>query len=312
MTGFLGSGKTTLIARLLESRGAAGTAVLINEVGEVSIDDRLVEHVAEDVQILATGCLCCALRDDLAGAIERVESVAAQVGRRIDRVVLETSGVADPAPIVHSAANDPRLASRVVVAGVVAVVDASRALNLLDVHPEVARQIDLADRVVLTKQDLAPEGAEDALRAELAERFGGRAIVDASDDALLAVAPAIMSHKDARRWLAPLHDGDADLDRHTIELDGPVELAPLALWHRIVTGLDGRLLLRIKGIVEADGGYWVMQSAQHAVFAPRRLEQAPRGWKGSRLVVLSRGLEAGVVERMADAARLAARGVRRQ
>lgn len=336
MTGFLGSGKTTLIARLLQSRGAAGTAVLINEVGEIAIDDKLVEHVTDDVQVLASGCLCCTLRDDLAGAIARVEDVARATGRAIERVVIETSGVADPAPIVHSVARDPRLAERVRVAGVVAVVDVSRALALLDAHAEVARQIDLADRIVLTKHDVAPPGGEAAVREELRTRFAGREVVDAGDDVLLAAAPRIEGVADAMAWLGPhvegaeigasaranagptsgavhpaLHVGDAPIDRRTIELDGPVALDALALWHRIVTGLDGLGLLRIKGIVEADGAFWVMQSAQHAVFPPKRLPAAPRGWTGSRLVVLSRGLDAAVLDRMEEAARLAARGERR-
>lgn len=317
MTGFLGSGKTTLITKLLESPDAAGTAVLINEAGAVSIDDHLVEHVTEDVQILASGCLCCALRDDLVGAVGNVLRAAAQAGRVVERVVLETSGIADPAPIVHSAANDPRLAAQVELAGIVAVVDAARALTLLDDHPEVARQMDLADRIVLTKVDLAPEGALDALEATIAARYPGRDVVrsahgEGAVEALLARAPALGSHHAAAGWLAPLHAQAPDLDVFTVELESPVNLDALALWHRVVTGLDGRCLLRIKGIVEAADGAWVLQSAQHAVFAPRRLAAKPAGWTGSRLVVLSRGLAADVVARMGDAAILAARGTPRR
>ncbi|MEQ8278506.1 MAG: GTP-binding protein [Deltaproteobacteria bacterium] len=311
MTGFLGSGKTTLIAHLLESPAASGTAVIVNEVGDVSIDDRLVAHVTEDVQVLASGCLCCTLRDDLAGAIEQLHTASVEAGRAISRVVLETSGIADPAPIVHSAARDPRLAARLRVAGVVAVVDASRALTLLDTQPEVARQIDIADHVVLTKEDVAPEGAVEAIEALLTERYPGRGI-ERGPAALLVGAPTLTSRAEAAGWLAPLHDGDAAVDRRTIDLPSPVCLDALALWHRMVTSLDGLSLLRIKGIVEADGARWVMQSAQHAVFEPRPLAGAPEAWSGSRLVVLSRGMPKPALDRLEEAAVLAARGTRRR
>jgi len=158
LTGFLGSGKTTLLARLLASPDFARTAVIINEFGEVGLDHELIETSDESFVTLQTGCLCCSIRGDL------VLTLADILRRRdegtvtpFDRVVIETSGLADPAPILHAVMGDDALAERLTLAGVVTTVDAVNGADTLARQPESLKQVAVADRLVLTKTDLVAE-----------------------------------------------------------------------------------------------------------------------------------------------------------
>ena len=151
LTGFLGAGKTTLLSALLQDPSGERIAVLVNEVGDLAIDHHLLERIDEDILALPSGCICCTMKSEMAEAIERV------LARGPTRIVLETTGLADPAPILHGLTTDPRLTRALTIAGVIAVADAARIDGLLDTHPEVRRQLDMADRIVLTKGDLAGE-----------------------------------------------------------------------------------------------------------------------------------------------------------
>src|ERR1700751_4542370 len=158
LTGFLGSGKTTLLGKLLKSPDFARTAVIINEFGEVGLDHDLIETSDESFVMLQTGCLCCPTRGDL------VLTLADILRRRdegtvtpFDCVVIETSGLADPAPILHAVMSDDALAERLMLAGVVTTVDAIHGAETLERHPESIKQVAVADRLVLTKTDLVVE-----------------------------------------------------------------------------------------------------------------------------------------------------------
>ena len=168
VTGFLGSGKTTLLRRLLASPRLASTAVLVNEFGEVGLDHHLLEPVSGSMVLLDNGCVCCAVRDDLRSALldlhgrrERGEAP------RYDRVVIESSGLADPAPVVHTLTADPVLRHHYRPGAVVTVVDALHGAAQLDRYPESVKQVALADRLVLTKTDLAGPEKSALLRARL-------------------------------------------------------------------------------------------------------------------------------------------------
>lgn len=292
LTGFLGTGKTSLLARLLADPGGERIAVLVNEVGELALDAHLVETVDEDVLALPSGCVCCVMRAGLHEALARV------LEREPTRIVLETTGLADPAPILHGLATDPRLARTVRVAGVVATADASRLEELLATQPEVRRQLELADRVALTKGDLVPERlpAAHACLARAAPGCDVREVLHGEVERawLLAEAPLerLRDARTARTWLHH-HAADAPGFRaHAVTWDAPVRLAPLGLWLRLVTQLDGPRLLRVKALAESadDGHVHVLQSAQHAVAPPRRLARPPRGFRGAQVVVIERGL----------------------
>jgi len=168
LTGFLGSGKTTLLKRLLQEPAMAGTAVLINEFGEVGIDDALVEKIDEDAVLLASGCVCCAVRGDLIEALEKLHqrSLWGEIPP-MRRAVLETTGLADPTPIIHTLMTEERVYRIYQLDAVVTTVDAQLALGQIDVHFEPAKQIAVADRIVVTKADLAETGSLERLDARL-------------------------------------------------------------------------------------------------------------------------------------------------
>lgn len=323
LTGFLGSGKTTLLVSYLSAPEAAGTGVIVNEVGQVGIDQHLVETVREEVLLLAGGCACCALRDDLVEALERLERAQAARGQPLERVVLETTGLADPAPIVGSLVKDPRLRGRLELGGVIVALDATRGLALLDELPEARRQAELADRVVLTKTDLLAPEALDALEEQVAHALPARPLRRAAHGALepafLHAPPAAgareLSAAALARWLdAPLHtDDEAPVTSLLLELPSPAQVTPLQQWLEMVTHLDGQRLLRIKGLVDPGTGQApvLLQSVQHVAFPPRALAGAARGWTGSRLVVLARGASPALLDALRATAREAALGTAR-
>lgn len=165
LTGFLGSGKTTLLKALLNEPDMAGTAVIVNEFGEVGIDDALIEAAEEETVLLPSGCVCCAVRGDLVEALNRLFAQA-QDGTipALNRVVLETSGLADPAPIAHTLMTEEDLFRIFQLDGIITTVDAELIGTQLDGHFEPAKQIAVADRLVLTKTDRA--GAEQSAAAK--------------------------------------------------------------------------------------------------------------------------------------------------
>jgi len=171
LTGFLGSGKTTLLNRLLPQPALARTAVIINEFGEVALDHLLIARSEEDVLTLDSGCLCCTVRWDLVSTLDELwdKRERGEV-TRFERVVIETTGLADPAPILHTLISDPKLARRFRLDGVIVTVDAVNGLSTLESHPEAVKQVAVADRLVLTKADLAP-AAKGGIPADLEARL---------------------------------------------------------------------------------------------------------------------------------------------
>ncbi len=221
LTGFLGAGKTTLLNRLLKDPAMVDTAVIINEFGDVAIDHLLVEQASDGVIQLSDGCLCCTVRgelvDTLADLVDRV-----QTGRiaRLARVVIETTGLADPAPVLQAIIGHPALAQAYRLDGVVTLVDALNGEKTLDDHIEAVKQVAMADRIVLTKTDIEPASA--ALRQRLATLNPRAAVFDSSDPVALGAAilscglydPATKT-ADVRRWLgeeAEHHDHDHEHD----------------------------------------------------------------------------------------------------
>ena len=181
LTGFLGSGKTTLLGRLLRHPQFARTAVIINEFGEIGLDHDLVETSEESFVTLQTGCLCCAVRGDLVLTLEDIlrRRDAGEV-TPFERVVIETSGLADPAPILHALMTDSGLAQRLAIAGVVATVDAVNGLATLARQPESLKQVAVADRLLLTKTDLVGSGEAEALAGRLSALNPGATVLTAS------------------------------------------------------------------------------------------------------------------------------------
>lgn len=223
LTGFLGSGKTTLLSRLIRDPAMARTAVVINEFGEVGLDHLLVAKADENTVLMDSGCICCTIRSDLADTLRDLymKRLRGEVPE-FDRVVIETTGLADPAPILHTLMTDPLVASRFRLDGVVTTIDAVHGAGQLDGHVESLKQAAVADRLVLTKTDIAEAGATAALKARLKAVNPAATLVDAQADTALPVLlfdaglynPATKS-LDVQRWLrAEAYEADAHAHDH--------------------------------------------------------------------------------------------------
>ena len=288
LTGFLGSGKTTLLRRALVSPELADTAVIINEIGEIAIDHHLVDFVEGNVLELPGGCLCCAVREDLArtlrGLLERRD--AGEI-RRFRRIIIETTGLADPAPIMFTLGTDPMLDHRLRLAAVVTLVDAVQGAETLDRFAEAARQTALADMLVITKTDLAPLGPGLVRRLDLINDRAKRVLAADAPDAgavLFGAAPrATVPVIPAEPVAAHTHG----IDAFGLVLEGEVSRLDFA---RALGGLArerGNDLLRVKGIVrfaDRPDKPAVVQAAQHVMFAPEWLDGWPDEDQRSRLV----------------------------
>ena len=223
LTGFLGSGKTTLLSRLIRDPAMARTAVVINEFGEVGLDHLLVAKADENTVLMDSGCICCTIRSDLADTLRDLymKRLRGEVPE-FDRVVIETTGLADPAPILHTLMTDPLVASRFRLDGVVTTIDAVHGSGQLDGHVESLKQAAVADRLVLTKTDIADASTTAALKARLKAVNPAATQVDAQADAALPVLlfdaglynPATKS-LDVQRWLrAEAYEADAHAHDH--------------------------------------------------------------------------------------------------
>ncbi|MBK9031496.1 MAG: GTP-binding protein [Myxococcales bacterium] len=310
LTGFLGAGKTTLLNRLLGEPALAGAAVLINEVGAVAIDHHLVRAVRGDARVLGSGCVCCTVAGDLVRALAELR---AQLDRgelpAIDRVVLETSGVADPTGVIATLVQHPLLARAYHPAAVVTVVDGVDGVGTLARHREAVSQVALADRVIISKVDLADDATVAAVEAAVRTRNGAaplvRAVDGAIDPAVVAELAAVHADDGAglARWLRaatarPLLGGEARTHADVITsvacFEAPVRLGPLALWLSLMTQIHGGALLRVKGLVAAVGepGPMVIHTVGHVVHPARPLAAWPDDDHRTRLVFIARGMSA--------------------
>ena len=324
LTGFLGSGKTTLLNGLLAHPGMGDTAVIVNEFGEIGLDHLLIETAFEDAVLLRSGCICCTVRGDLA---DTLLSLRERVGRGeippFHRVAIETTGLADPAPILQTLMTDPTLLPHFRLDRVIATIDAVHGLGQLDQHYEAVKQAALADRLVLTKTDLAAPAAAARLAARLAALNPGAPLVagmrGALDPALLFGSAETGAEEAAaaraRRLAAAAglgHDhtpGESEaehLSRHhgiaslSLTRAAPVAWPALSAFLAALAGFRGADLLRIKGIVNVAGraGPVVIQGVQHLFHPPLALKTWPDEDRRSRLVFITRNLPA---ERLAAA-----------
>jgi G3E family GTPase len=334
ITGFLGSGKTTLLNHLLRDPGMADTAVVINEFGEVAIDHLLVETALENTVVLQSGCICCTVRGDL------VDTLSDLLGKRergqipdFSRVVIETTGLADPAPILHTLATEPLLASRFTLRTVVTTVDAVNGLGQLETFPEPVKQAALADVILVTKTDLADARTVQALAARIRQLNPSAEMHEVvhgaiSPDQLFARAADPRANPDElRRWLdADAYDAHAhahgDHDHHDdhhhaandpnrhgdsirafcLTLDRPIAWDALKRWLQSITSLRGRDLLRMKGVVSVAGlpGPVVVHGVQHVIHPPVRLAAWPDADRRTRIVFITQNIPQAALQNSLD------------
>lgn len=312
LTGFLGSGKTTLLNALLKAPGFANTAVIVNEFGEIGLDHFLIEQSQDNVVLLDAGCLCCTISDSLHETLAELHAkrVRGEVPP-FERVIVETTGLADPGPILNTLLGHRFVTAHYRFEAAIVTVDALHVLDLIDRQPEVPAQIAVADRLVLTKTDLAavPPTLRDRLRAlnawaPIVESVSGQS-------ALHAFAPLERHHVDATGVSQSGHEHDHHPhhhhehdDAHTLDrnrhdarirafcsvIDDPASWAGLAAWWQLLTDALGDRLLRCKGVVRiADTGEVVfIQGVQRVFHRPERLPRWPDDDPRSRLVCIAR------------------------
>jgi G3E family GTPase len=315
LTGFLGAGKTTLLNRLLKHPDMAGTAVLVNEFGEVGLDHLLVERLDDDVVLLNAGCLCCTVRGDLSRALRDLV-LRAESGHDIRRVVVETTGLADPAPILQTLMSDPVALSAYALDGVVTLVDALAGAATLDAQVEAVKQAAMADRLVLAKTDIAPPGAVATLTARLRALNPAAPVLRAADvtpGALLNAGgfDAAARGPEATAWLAAeaaaghhhhRHDPnrhDAAIHAFTLTFEEPLDWGGLAAFLDMLALTRGESVLRVKGLLNVAGEERpvIVHGVQHVFHPPVKLAAWPQDHdRRSRIVVVLRNLEREVVE----------------
>ena len=287
VTGFLGAGKTSFLNRLLREPALDAARVVVNEFGEAALDHRLYERLDGEIALLASGCLCCTLRGDFVDGLSRLLTRRDVLGFR--RIVVETSGLADPGPILHALFADSGLASQLRLANVVTLIDAVNGLDTLARHGEARRQVALADRIVMTKTDLQP--ITGALRAELAALAPLAALGDA---ATLSAADFLSETiRLPQTYSARTVHGAAQA--HVFCSTAPIPAAAFARFLTLLGELAGPRLLRVKGLVattDAPDRPWLVQGAQHALGPPLRLKAWPEGPRETSLVVIGEDLAA--------------------
>ena len=327
LTGFLGSGKTTLLNKLLGSTELKDCAVLINEFGETAIDHLLVRKISEQMVVLDSGCLCCAVLGDLVTGLRDLfrKRVTGEVPE-FKRVIIETSGLADPAPIIHTLMSDVVLTARYRLDGVVCTVDAVNGAHSLDHHRESVKQVAMADRLLLTKTDLAEAPELARLKQRLAllnpsarlltASFGE---VDVTEILNCGLFDGSNRTPDVKNWLneEAIAAKEADCgpgcatphhhhhhDRHddhvssfVLRFDQPLSWEPLALALEVLMEMRGENLLRVKGIVNVEESETplVIHGVQHLFHPPVQLPAWPDEDRGTRIVFITRDLSRAAV-----------------
>jgi G3E family GTPase len=325
LTGFLGSGKTTLLRHLLAHPAMEETAVIVNEFGEIGLDHLLVERATEDTVLLNSGCLCCTVRGDLVVGMRDLfkRRVKGEVPP-FQRLVIETTGLADPAPILQTIMTDPLLAERFRLDGVIATVDAAAGAATLDRQMESVKQAAVADRLLLTKSDLADAASRAALEARLRTLNPAAPIYPVVQG---EIEPALLFNAglydpttktaDVQAWLkAEAYDRDDhhhdhghhphhDVNRHDdsirafcLTYDRPLDWNRFNSWVEMLITLHGGDILRIKGLLNVAGVDQpiVIHGVQHVFHPPARLEAWPDDDRRSRIVFIVRDLKPEMFE----------------
>ena len=325
LTGFLGAGKTTLLNFLLKDPFLANAAVIINEFGDVGIDHLLVERSDENVVEMASGCLCCTIRGDLIDTLHNLlERRDARSIKAFDRIVIETTGLADPAPVLHSVMSEPTLLARCRLEGVITVVDAANGMATLDAHAEAVKQVAVADRIVLTKVDLlSGREGEDMLFAIIARlrklNPAARLLTTHRNEATaghlfnMGLFDPSKKTPNVRDWLAAeaygkRHHHHHDVSRHDAHIRSfsftetqAISGAGLEIFLELLKSCHGANMLRMKAIVKVSDDPTrpvVLHGVQHVFHPPVRLAAWPDGDERTRLVFIVKDIDKATIENL--------------
>lgn len=334
LTGFLGAGKSTLLNKVLADPGSGRIAVIVNEFGEVGLDHDLIEATSEEVVLLSSGCICCSIRGDLAQTIADLIERRTQGDLDFERVVIETTGLADPAPIQQTLLVDRFLATHTYLDGVVTLADAVNGPKTLDAQFEAVSQIATADLILLSKTDLATPAEVAAFRSRLAGLNATARIIDASE---AAQAPGVLwgcsglrrdvTPDAAVAWVSPqaalkgpadplanlsglaatgpapaFSPHDARISSESIILKQPIKDSVFDYWLDTLIGLRGADILRVKGIVFLEGidTPFVFHGVQHIFDPPVPLKNWHMIDTTSRIVIIARDMSRPELQRSLD------------
>lgn len=312
LTGFLGSGKTTLLKRLLADPALADTAVLINEFGEVGLDHHLVERIDDTMVLLQSGCVCCTVRGELADALKDLHSKRDRgLVPPFTRVVIESTGLADPFPVLSTLKSDPVLRHHFRTGSVVTTVDAVNGRGQLETYVESNRQVAIADRIVVTKTDLSADD-HNRLLIRLAElnpdatvHIGQHSAPDAealfadgdrgkllSTSGFYCDTPAILQTADGLPHRTAISS-------FVIAVDDPIDWTGFGVWLTMLLNRHGERVLRVKGILNLAGEERpvAVHGVQHLVHPPVHLESWPSAERRSRIVFIVDGLDVTLLKR---------------
>jgi G3E family GTPase len=304
VTGFLGAGKTTLVRHFLRTPEGAGTAVIVNEFGETGIDHALLRNSSDNIALIGNGCLCCNVRSDLQVTLHRLVADRERGAiPHFQRIVIETSGLADPSPILTTFATDRALGGEFHVEAVITVIAAQSGVETIAAFAEARRQVILADRIVISKADIADDEAPAVLAARLRALNSRADIIEAVQGALdphwiLAEGPA----------LAGFIADEAGIATFTITETRPIEWRPFACAMEALIALRGADLLRVKGVLDVAGcrGPVVVQFVGHLAHPPVELDRWPDGERTSRIVFIARNLNEQAMKDLFSATRAVA------
>ena len=308
LSGFLGSGKTTLLRRLLDIPALGDSAVLVNELGEIGLDHHLLRHIDGETVLLRSGCICCTVRDDISTALKDLLTRRAR-GEipAFARVIVEGTGLADPLPILSTVATDPVLRHKFRIGRVVTTVDAVNAALQSRQQPEWAKQVAVADHIVLTKTDiLAAEGLIGLLRAINPGAMLHEANAPDLDMPTLLAEPNVPS--EALAWtsharFAAESAHDAVVHSFCLVFDRPIDWVTLGIWLTMLLHAHGERVLRVKGLLDVAGSTHpiFVNGVQHVMHKPLHLDRWPDDDHRSRLVFILRDLPRDLIERSARA-----------
>jgi G3E family GTPase len=313
VSGFLGSGKTTLLRRLLDTPALADSAVLVNELGEIGLDHHLLRHLDGETVLLRSGCICCTVRDDLGQALKDLLHRRARGEMPLfQRIIVESTGLADPVPILSTVTSEPMLRHHLRLGSVVTTVDAVNGALHLDRQPESGKQVAVADRLVITKTDLAGHEATSALARRLRVINPGATLSHAmaADLDLGALLTEALTPNELRAeavaWTAPKPGGLQSLASHAAGLhsfcmvfDHAIDWVTLGIWLTMLLQAHGEQVLRVKGLLDIAGSAHpvFINGVQHVMHQPLHLDGWPDGDRRSRLVFIVRDLPRELIER---------------
>ena len=302
VTGFLGSGKTTLLQRLLRTSPAGATGIVVNEFGEVGLDHRLLVHAEEYLELVAGGCICCARRQDVGRAVHGlVQRSRLEGGSRLARAVIETTGLADPSPVVSALGRDPWMRANVQLGRVVCVLDAVNGLRTLEAHAEALRQLAVADTVVVTKTDMNRAAAWGDIVGAVRAVTPDARILDAQapDFDLRRVFDAEEAPAPPRsRFYVEDATHAASWTSFVLPCEDAVDWPAFTLWLSALLHAHGSHIIRVKGILRttASAAPLVIHGVQHVVHPPRHLAPDDDDGRPGYLVFITSGIDRRTIE----------------